>query len=368
MRPLRLLRSVVAGTAALSVAARVSKRVYRRETGHDEVHYVTTDDGWRIALSRYRARGSRRTHPVLLVPGLSANRAIFDQGEDLSLARDLAHRGHDVFVVELRGHGRSDRPDRSAGRSFGWSFDTHVEQDLRAAVGHALNVTGAGKLHWVGHSMGGLLLYATLATWPDAPIQSGITVGSSLDYAGEPSDFHALKRILPLAHALPSIPVEQVGALLAPFAGRFDSATDRFNFYLPNTDPKVVRSLSATSHHDVSSPVFLQLSTALSPGGLTSVDGSKRYQGLLGHTDVPVFAIAGTHDRQCSPGSVQRTLAALRHPDCRFQLFGKEAGHHDEYGHCDLLVGRRARHEVFPHLFDWLQAHDDVTADSAEAA
>ena len=40
------------------------------------------------------------------------------------------------------------------------------------------------------------------------------------------------------------------------------------------------------------------------------------------------------------------------------QVFGKEQGHADHYGHFDLLMGRRAGREVFPHIDRWLDAND----------
>ena len=40
------------------------------------------------------------------------------------------------------------------------------------------------------------------------------------------------------------------------------------------------------------------------------------------------------------------------------RVFGKSHGHVDHYGHFDLLMGRRAKEEVFPHIDRFLDEHD----------
>jgi hypothetical protein len=42
------------------------------------------------------------------------------------------------------------------------------------------------------------------------------------------------------------------------------------------------------------------------------------------------------------------------------RVFGPEHGHADHYGHFDLLVGRNAVREVFPHIDRWLDEHDEA--------
>ena len=78
---------VFAGLAfigAVTLWAAFWKAHYRLESGADEVHFVRTPDGWRIALSRYRPRGSTvRRHPVLLCHGLASSHMSFDASPDV---------------------------------------------------------------------------------------------------------------------------------------------------------------------------------------------------------------------------------------------------------------------------------------------
>lgn len=80
--------------------------------------------------------------PFLLVHGLASNARLWD-----GVARRLADAGHPVAAVDLRGHGRSPKPDD------GYDFET-MGDDLVAAV---------QRLGWkqpvaVGQSMGGNLV------------------------------------------------------------------------------------------------------------------------------------------------------------------------------------------------------------------
>ena len=51
---------------------------YASPTQEDEIIYVTTSDGWRLAVHHYRPEGQQHGAPVILCHGLSANRYVFD--------------------------------------------------------------------------------------------------------------------------------------------------------------------------------------------------------------------------------------------------------------------------------------------------
>lgn len=103
------------------------------ETGEDERHFAVTDDGWRLALDRYRGSGPS----VLCGHGLAGSRFIFDVHPDYSIACSLAAHDHDVWLVDLRGRGDS-WPD-GARDHLQWSFDDFVFRDLAAACAQVLN-------------------------------------------------------------------------------------------------------------------------------------------------------------------------------------------------------------------------------------
>ena len=146
---------------------------YQVPTSQDETAFFTTRDGWRLALHRYRPQGESEGLPVILCHGLGGNQHSFDLHGAPSLAPYLKSCGRDAWVVELRGSGASDRPGLCiANLPYSWGFDDHLECDIPAAIHYVLERTRASAVHWVGHSMGGMLAEAHIARHNDHRIAS----------------------------------------------------------------------------------------------------------------------------------------------------------------------------------------------------
>lgn len=354
MHPLLRLLLPAAGAVAWTAWWR---RHYRVEPTADEVCFARTADGWRLALWRWRARGRPvRRHPLLLVHGLAASRVGFDLDPEVSFARHMAERGFEVWALELRGHGASDHPRQGTPRGWGWTVDDYLLRDVPAALDLIRERSGAEAVHWLGHSLGGILLYSHLARGGEG-VRAGVTVGSALDYSDTPSDFHGLVKLLDLARTFPAIPLGQLSTFSAPLIGRCHNRAEEFNLWPPNVDPELSRRLHATCFYPVSSGVLLQLATMFQSGGFRSADGAARYLDGLARARTPVLALSGTRDRQCAPAAAERTVAALQ-GESLHRAFGKELGHPEHYGHFDLLIGRRAPQETWPVIHDWLLEHD----------
>ncbi|SFZ86559.1 Lysophospholipase, alpha-beta hydrolase superfamily [Devosia enhydra] len=115
---------------------------------------VATRDGAEIAYADYGGPATRGT--AMLVHGLGAGA--------LQFARDaeaLAVEGYRVLVPDLRGHGASRSP--SVPREAGHFAIPVMADDLLAVLADA----GAGPVHWVGNSLGGILGLHLLAARPD---------------------------------------------------------------------------------------------------------------------------------------------------------------------------------------------------------
>jgi polyhydroxyalkanoate synthase len=325
-----------------------------------DLAHTLTDDGWRLALHVYeptREADVARKHPVVLCHGLAANHIAFDVHADVSLARHLARRGYVAIAVDLRGHGHSEHPSFRGARRFGWSFDDYLERDVPAAIAFAKARTGASAVHWIGHSMGGILGYAHLARGGSHDLVTMTAVGSSLDYSGAKSGFHSIAPLRKLLDRIPAVPVGLLARASSAFVGRVKTPFERFNVWSSNTDPELWREVSSRGFHAVSPPVMAQLATAMQPGGLRARGGSAYTSGLAGAT-TPVLAIAGERDPQCPPDAAARTLEAVGSKRRELVVFGRSHGHRDHYAHWDLLMGRRANDEVFPHIDRFLDEHD----------
>lgn len=340
----------------------------------DETHYAVTSDGWRIAIHRWRARGANpHGEPVLLHHGYSANHKGFDLGVGTpdapvpSIAHALADRGYDVWACDLRGRADSDRPVPFGERKWSWSVDDYIHRDDPAIVDYILARSAYAQLHWIGHSMGGLLLFCHCGVHGSSRVASGVTVGSGIDYSDTGSYYIPLLRFYPLIRWMKRNHLGLISKISSPMDGRGHTITEEFNYWPSNTAPAAGRAIHAGVINDVSGNVTKQMTTLFEPGGFRSVDDTVRYTDRMSSIEAPILLLGGDRDRQAPPVLIDRTLAQLGDGRHAKAMFGKDYGHRDHYGHFDLLVGLRAETEVFPTIFDWLATHRAKTKESRTA-
>jgi pimeloyl-ACP methyl ester carboxylesterase len=175
-----------------------------------EDHVVDTEDGWRLALSRYRPRSQPFPQPLygvplLLVHGYTQSRRAWDTGEFI---KNMLYFGADVFVVELRGHGKSSvamqrRHARRDARplpndlDYGWDLDSYLLYDLPATVTEVKRLNGRNQIFYCGHSLGGILGYAYATLFDD--LMGLATIGSPTDFSRMPFWLRAIGWGPPLA-------------------------------------------------------------------------------------------------------------------------------------------------------------------------
>ncbi len=311
----------------------------------DEVYRVPTSDGASIALGRYHPREGRRfLEPVILCHGLGANRFNLDLDERHSLARYLARRGYETWVLELRGRGL-------AGPPLDATFDDQAEHDVGAALRTVLS-TGAEAVTWVGLSKGGLLLYAHLAKNPSAPVKAGVVLGSPFSFAVQPGLKLFIDRIAP-ALKLKTIPTSKIAALagLGPPPGPIS----RYLMRAANVDPLIAKQAMFNMAADIPGGVGRQFARWIVTGNFDSYDGSFDYRKNLAGVRIPFLLLAGSRDLLAPPLAVARAKEHLGGP-VKLAIAGKAHGFTDDYGHGDLTIGRRAPDEVFPIVEGFLAA------------
>lgn len=316
----------------------------RLEFRPDSLHRVVTADGAQIALGRYLPRGSRRfREPVILCHGLGANRFTFDFGGRHTLARQLADRGFEAWILELRGRG-------AAGAASLSSFDRQVEHDVGAALRTVLE-TGASKVLWVGHSKGGMLALAHLARHPGAPIRAVAAVGSPTSFTSQRGLKPFVQVVRPLL-AAPAVPIEKLSrlALMVP-------PPDWFMRYLvcpENLDAETRRRALANVGADVAGGVGRQFARWIAEGRWSSEDGRFDYALGLRNVTTPALLMGGTKDLLSPPEASHHAAEHLAGP-VETVTVGREAGHREDYGHGDLVLGRHAPEEVYPRIIRFLE-------------
>lgn len=318
-----------------------------------EHHRVRTRDGYALALVRYAPKGPIAGPPVLLVHGISANGRNMDFEDALSLPRWLAARGHDAWVLSIRGTGDSDDPDPKAGRAGGHTFDTLWREDLPATIAYVREQTGGAAIDYVGHSMGGMLAYAYLSQGGEG-LDRVVTLGSPtrLDHGSS-----TLTSALSLRSWVPSggtLPSRELARLSAPVYGLLpDDLMTLLLFNPQNVSAPLWRRFMVTGVDDVSTPLLLQLSQMVDRGWFGSADGALDFRAGLAQVRNPVLVVAGKLDRFGTPMAAWDAYRALG-GEKRWLMLARTHGTQADYGHMDYLLGVRAPVELWPQLQDFL--------------
>ncbi|XP_057530136.1 uncharacterized protein LOC130808696 isoform X2 [Amaranthus tricolor] len=230
-----------------------------------------------------------------------------------------------------------------------WDLDHYLEEDIPAVMEYIKTQSKAkdDKLLAIGHSMGGILLYAMLSRCAyegkDPGVAAIVTLASSLDYTTSNS---SLKMLLPLANPAQvlNVPVVPLGAMLSA-AYPLSSSPPYVLSWLNNLisaedmmDPELLKKLVLNNFCTIPAKLILQLATAFREGGLRDRSGTFFYKDHLHKISTPVLALAGDQDLICPPEAVYETVKLIPEHLVKYKVFGKPGGPH--YAHYDLVGGR----------------------------
>ncbi|GIW39843.1 MAG: hydrolase [Candidatus Binatia bacterium] len=314
-------------------------------------YFAATHDGWRLALHRYPVPGAPT---VLVCPGYGCNRFFVDFDARYSLARFFASFGLDSWVVELRGRGAS-YPSGQCRSPDWWTFDDLALVDVPAVLSFVRGEVGHERMVWVGHSMGGMLLYAYLsAAGEEGPKPlGGVTLASPVVFPPVASE--AARYLGQFFLSLPigsRVPQRQVLGALWRLVGWTRAVEIGMN--PANTDLDAAGEALRKALTNVSRGKLRQLAHWSMTGRFASADGTLDYRAGLRRVALPFLVCAGAADRLATVEAVGRGFELLGSPEKEFVVFSKDAGFSADYGHVDLVFGHRVREEVFPLLVDWI--------------
>lgn len=307
-----------------------------------EVIHPITDDGWTLTVRHYAGPGE----PVLLVHGMGANHFNWDFRPEVSPVDELVEAGFDVWVTGLRGDPDSTAPSRRARSRI--QFDDHALHDLPAVIDAVLADADHDQVLWVGHSMGGMLLYTALATQPER-VRAGVAIASPADFSHPLRNHTAFRRW---------------GFLVAARRGkvRVGGLARLFSGYKPLIrqvgDPEyldrgIVRGMAHHALVDLPRPTARQARGWLRARSFTRVTGEPWLDGV--QTDVPLLVMGAPADRIASEADV--ATACRLSTDCVYHRLGVEDGFSHDHGHVDPVVGTTAEQEITPLILDFLQRH-----------
>lgn len=312
--------------------------------------FPVTDDGWRLHLTRTSAAGrlDRERRPVVIVPGYGMNGFIFGfHPAGTSLVAHLAGRGHEVWVANLRGQGKS-RP-RSP-ESPGPSLRRYAETDLRTAIDAVLKATEtrADRVDVLGASLGGSIAYAHLALEPRHRIGALVAIGSPLQWRDVPLLLRIPFRSARVAGLVRIRGTHRMAEVALPIATRLPAL---LSLYLnaANVDltaaPEMIRTVE-DPHPRVNSDIakWMRASDMILRG--VNVTESLR------HAREPLLVVMANRD-----GIVPASAALSARDAWGAEVDVLRVG--DErrwYAHADLFVGHEAPSSVFDPIARWLDA------------
>lgn len=318
-------------------------------------HKILTPDHWQLGMCRWLPEKVTRKYPVILLHGIASNSRVWDfDVDEISYARHLAGQGYAVYALDLRGRGMSDGPHTGRGKQ--WSMDDYLLCDLPAAVEHILSETQAEKLHWVGHSMGGILGFFYQIRHKATNLQSLTTFATALNYTY--STINHFRTWMDYISAMQYFPIRAWYSPMRAFAG-LDTFWNRFLWHPANIDPQIAEKILCEMIEPIAVNEWNQIKA------ISSAEGMPRLSGGFAHTaddrriQVPVLMLAGDRDWLCALDGVEWTMDELPCPK-KLVVFGKEYGSSTHYGHMDMVCGINAPREVWPWATDWIAKRDAI--------
>lgn len=315
-----------------------------------EVHIVTTKDGWRLRLQRRRALGGKG-EPVLLVHGAASNSTGFLEPAGNSLSDTLIERGFDCWLLDLR-ICRSATPPPGKGR--GVSADDLLDQDLPCAISYICEITGYPKLHYVGHSMGGMMLYAYAVVYGAERIASAATLTSPVGF--DDASYRGLPLVAQLARISPALCgfiYRAAGPLFMPLRISNDALPINYDNLHPDVDAGVFVNLIEAPPRRF----LLETNKWATEHEWLMRAGQLDMKTRLHSLDFPLYAFFAAQDPFLTEERAHEFFSALKSKDKRISVLSVEDGCAEDYGHIDIIMAKNGREEVFEPIADWFDHH-----------
>ena len=301
--------------------ADLTEDIYRLKPGN------SPDASVELVVTR-RTAGRRRAARTACDPPARefSNRRFWYSPRALGLGPYLARAGFDVWLPEMRGHGLSIRNDGYRDNRVA----DYARYDLPALASFIHEQCGQ-PAHWIGHSLGGVVLAGTGRGYLDqARIASVALFGSQVSTA------HWLFR-LPMAGILARLLRARRCAVRKPLAAGAGRRAGR-----PGAGGPALAWLF----------------------GRFGEPGNDWWKGLAA-VDVPLLAVAGAGDRQDPSWACRKLFEQFASSEREYLLLGREAGYAEDYGHIEMLIGKAAQLEVWPLVERWLRQRSPAGDESA---
>lgn len=327
------------------------KSLFPEKLRTSEVHTVTTPDLWKIRLCRYR-KGRNQSEPVLLVHGCGSNQHNLATPEGACLADYLAEKGYDVWAVDLRGCRSSEAPFERFREDA--TIDDQLQYDLPAVIKYIRHKTGYNQIHYVGHSLGGMLLYAYCIAYGADHIASAATLGSPVGF--QELRWRKPRAALWMARKFPLLAGDLLRGYI-PFGLLLRIPLRIMPMNMSNRHPKAGVSALYAMADDPLPKVVDELFFMMEKKQWTMQKGALEVGERLNTLQAPLLAIYGVRDPFVTLAEAEKFFDNLPHDDKQLLILGKTQGASEDYGHVDLAFGKKGASEVYEPIAKWFAAH-----------
>lgn len=322
----------------------------------DEIHYITAEDGFHLTVSKRIPKVKKFKEPIILCHGLGANRYNLDINAEYSLAKRFVELGYDTYIAEMRTVGLSSKPHLFSESRWNIYFDDIVKYDVPAIIHNAKIKSCSEKIIWIGHSLGGMIMYAALQNQEvEKDVKTLVTISSPPVFTFQPE----LKRFIPIlksARLFTHIKQEFWGRLLAPYLIKAIPYSE-IAANLENIEIGILKRIVVNLASDISSTLLYQISSWLENGYIKDKTGSYNFSEGISKIHIPIFAITGSVDLICPPEAILWLKEQLKEDQLKITIAGINSGFSTDYGHGDIIFGKKAPDEIFPLILSYVELH-----------
>jgi hypothetical protein len=206
----------------------------------------------------------------------------------------------------------------------------------------------------VGHSLGGLLLYAYVQAHGADKIASGTALAA-------PIQFTTVKSFLPelLAQAVIRLPWLSGEALRCalPIVKLTGANLSAFPINLSNVPESMGLGDFYTLLDDPAPRVHAQVFAWGESGEITLRGDALNLSRGFDDMKFPLLAVYAARDPFVPLVSAKAFFKGIQHADKKMLVCSVENGCAADYGHCDLAFGREGARDVFEPVMQWMKAH-----------
>lgn len=266
-----------------------------------------------------------------MLHGAIENGRIFYSESGKGLAPYLAANGFDVFVVDMRGRGKSSPP---IGRGSVFGQTEAITEDIPAVIDAVRTIHGDRPLQWVAHSWGGVLLTSFLSRFPEQAKSI-----KSLVYFGS-------KRTVRVWNIWRILKVDLVWNIFCPLvclvAGYLPARQLRFG-----SDSETVKSYRQSAEW------------VKNDAWVDSDDGFDYGAAVKKAKLPPIWYVSAKNDHSLGhPKDVRDFMESAGEQKRHFTILARKNGNLHDYDHINMLTHPDALKDHFPLVLEWLQHHE----------